>query len=54
VPYSWLIRPRIFIYCWIAADVFLIAGFFDVLVAAATTVLAVKMLSGFLAIRRAL
>ncbi|HEY2412209.1 MAG TPA: CDP-alcohol phosphatidyltransferase family protein [Pirellulaceae bacterium] len=54
VPYSWLIRPRIWVFGWIAADALLVPGWFDVIVGAVTAVLALKMLTGFVAIRRAL
>jgi len=54
VPYSWLIRPRIWIYAWIAVDVLLLPGWFDVLLGAVTAILAIKVLTGFFAIRRAL
>jgi phosphatidylglycerophosphate synthase len=54
VPYSWLIRPRFWIYGWLAVDSFLIPGWLDVVVGLFATILAVKMTSGFIAIRRML
>jgi phosphatidylglycerophosphate synthase len=54
VPYSWVIRPRIGVYAWIAVEAFLLPGWFNVVVGAVTVVLAWKMLTGFLAIRRAI
>jgi phosphatidylglycerophosphate synthase len=54
VPYSWLIRPRIWVYGWIGIDALLLTGWLNLFVGAVTAVLALKMLSGFLAIRRTL
>jgi phosphatidylglycerophosphate synthase len=54
VPYSWLLRPRFWVYGWIAVDCFLLPGWMDVVLGAFAAVLAVKAASGFLAIRRML
>jgi phosphatidylglycerophosphate synthase len=54
VPYSWLIRPRFWVYGWLAVDSFLLPGWLDVVVGVFTAVLAAKMTSGFIAIRRML
>jgi phosphatidylglycerophosphate synthase len=53
-PYSWLIRPRFWVYGWIAVDQFLLPGWMDVVVGGLAGVLAIKMASGFVAIRRLL
>jgi phosphatidylglycerophosphate synthase len=54
VPYSWLIRPRFWVYAWLALDSFLLPGWLDVVVGLFTVILAAKMTSGFIAIRRML
>lgn len=54
VPYSWLVRPRFWVYGWIAVDQFLLPGWMDLVLGAFAAVLAVKMASGFVAIRRML
>lgn len=54
IPYSWVIRPRIWIFAWIGVDAFLLPGWFNLLVVLVTVVLTIKMLTGFLAIRRAI
>jgi phosphatidylglycerophosphate synthase len=54
VPYSWLVRPRFWVYAWIAVDQFLLAGWMDVVLWVFAAVLAVKAASGFVAIRRML
>ncbi len=54
IPYSWLVRPRFFVYAWLPAELFLWPGTLDLLLWVLTLLLAVKMLTGFLRIRRAL
>jgi phosphatidylglycerophosphate synthase len=54
VPYSWLIRPRFWVYGWIAVDLYFVAGWMDFVLLVFTAVLAAKMISGFVAIRRML
>jgi phosphatidylglycerophosphate synthase len=54
VPYSWLVRPRLWVYAWLALDSFLLPGWLDVVVGLFTVILAAKMMSGFMAIRRML
>ncbi len=54
VPYSWLVRPRFWVYGWIAVDAFLLPGWMDVVLGGFAAVLAVKLASGFVAIRRML
>jgi phosphatidylglycerophosphate synthase len=53
-PYSWLIRPRFWVYGWFAVDSFFFPGWLDVVVGLFTVILAAKMTSGFIAIRRML
>lgn len=54
VPYSWLVRPRFWVYGWIAVDQYLLPGRMDLVLGAFACLLAVKMASGFVAIRRLL
>jgi phosphatidylglycerophosphate synthase len=54
VPYSWLIRPRLWVYGWIAVDLYLLPGRMDLILLGFTCVLLIKMASGFVAIRRML
>ena len=58
-PYSWLLRPRFFVYILLAADVFWLRELgwnylLEYLLWGCNLVLSVKMASGFFAIRRAL
>ena len=53
VPYSWLVRPRFWVYGWIAVDLFL-PGWLEIVVGGFTAILAVKLATGFVAIRRML
>jgi len=52
IPYSWLVRPRFFVYAWMPVDVYLWRGSLDVLLWILTIVLAAKTLTGFIRIRR--
>ena len=54
VPYSWLIRPRFLVYGWFAIDWLLIPGSLSFVVGVCAVLLAAKMASGFVAIRRLL
>jgi phosphatidylglycerophosphate synthase len=54
VPYSWLIRPRLWVYGWIAVDLYLLPGRMDLILLGFSCVLLIKMASGFVAIRRML
>ena len=58
-PYSWLLRPRFFVYILLAADVFWLRELgwnysLEYLLWGCNLVLSVKMASGFFAIRRAI
>ncbi len=54
VPYSWLVRPRFWVYSWIAVDQYLWPGKMDYVIGFFAVVLALKLASGFVAIRRML
>lgn len=54
VPYSWLVRPRFWVYGWIAVDLYLWRGQMDYVMGLFAVVLAIKLASGFVAIRRML
>jgi hypothetical protein len=54
VPYSWLIRPRLWVYGWVPVSIYLLPGTLDYVLGLFAAVLAVKMVSGFVAIRRML
>ena len=52
IPYSWLVRPRLFVYAWMPVEVYLWPGSLDPLLWVASGLLALKMLTGFIQIRR--
>ncbi len=52
VPYSWLIRPRFFVYLWMPVEVFWWRGSLNYLLWILTALLAFKTLTGFIQIRR--
>jgi phosphatidylglycerophosphate synthase len=52
VPYSWLVRPRFFVYAWAPVEVFWWRGSLEVLLWILTALLALKVLTGFIQIRR--
>jgi phosphatidylglycerophosphate synthase len=52
VPYSWLIRPRFFVYLWMPVEVFFWRGSLNYLLWILTAPLALKTLTGFIQIRR--
>jgi len=54
VSYSWLIRPRFWIYGWIALDQYLLPGWLELIVVFFAAILAIKLATGFIAIRRLL
>jgi phosphatidylglycerophosphate synthase len=54
VPYSWLVRPRFWVYGWIAVNEYVWPGQMNYVLGAFTCILAIKMASGFVAIRRML
>jgi phosphatidylglycerophosphate synthase len=54
VPYSWLVRPRFWVYGWIAVEQFALLGWMDIVLGGFAAILAVKMATGFVAIRKLL
>ena len=52
IPYSWLVRPRLVVYAWMAVETFAWSGSLDWVLWAATAALGVKALSGFVQMRR--
>ena len=52
IPYSWLVRPRFMVYVWFPIEVYLWPGTLNGLLWIMTTLLALKMLTGFIQIRR--
>lgn len=52
IPYSWLVRPRFFVYAWAPVEVYLWRGSLDVLLWIVTALLALKVLTGFVQIRK--
>lgn len=52
IPYSWIIRPRFLVYAWIPIEVYYAQGSLDVLLWSVTILLVLKMLTGFIQIRR--
>jgi phosphatidylglycerophosphate synthase len=54
VPYSWLVRPRFFLYAWLVVETYVLPGTIDYVLWLFNAVLALKMVSGFLRIRNRL
>lgn len=54
VPYSWLLRPRLWVYGWIAVDWLLLPNSLDWVVGGFALLMGVKVATGFVAIRRML
>jgi phosphatidylglycerophosphate synthase len=54
VPYSWLLRPRFWVYAWIAIDAYVLPGWMNLVVGLFAAVLAWKLWTGFVALRRML
>ncbi|MEX2174264.1 MAG: CDP-alcohol phosphatidyltransferase family protein [Pirellulaceae bacterium] len=54
VPYTWLVRPRFWVYAWIAVEYLLAPGWMNAVLGVLAAALAIKMVSGFVAIRRLL
>lgn len=52
IPYAWLVRPRLVIYAWLPVEVYLWRGSLDPLLWIFSALLAIKMLTGFIHIRR--
>jgi len=54
IPYAWLIRPRFAVYSWLVIETYLWRGSIDYLLWTSTALFALKLISGFVRIRRAL
>ena len=54
VPYGWFVRPRLVVYIWIAVDGFVLSDTLDVVLWSFSAVLGLKLVTGFVAIRRAI
>jgi hypothetical protein len=54
IPYSWLVRPRFFVFLAIPVDLYLWPGSMDVLLWIVSALLAWKVLTGFVKIRNRL
>jgi len=52
IPYSWLVRPRFLVYAWAPIEIYYWHGTLDVVLWLVTALLALKMLTGFVQIRR--
>lgn len=52
VPYSWLFRPRFLIFLWFPVELYLWPGSLDWVLWAMSALLGLKMLTGFVQIRR--
>jgi phosphatidylglycerophosphate synthase len=50
-PYSWLLRPRFIVYVWFIVETYWWPGTLDIVLWISTALLALKMGTGFLAIR---
>lgn len=50
-PYSWLIRPRFYVYAWLLVDAYLWPGALDYVLWIGTAVLMLKLVTGFARIR---
>jgi hypothetical protein len=54
IPYSWIVRPRFIVYLWFPLEVYLWRGSLNYILWLSALVLAIKMLSGFIRIRRSI
>ena len=54
IPYSWLVRPRYFIYLWFPVEFYLLPRTIDWVLWIFTALLLVKMATGFFRIRKRL
>jgi len=52
IPYSWLVRPRLFVYAWIPLELYVWRGSLDPVLWLFTGLLGIKMVTGFVRIRR--
>ena len=54
IPYAWVVRPRFFVYAWFPIELYVLPGSIDYVLWAFTGLLAAKMLTGFIKIRKRL
>lgn len=54
IPYAWLVRPRFFVYLWFPIELYVLPNSIDCVLWTFTGLLAAKMLTGFIKIRRRL
>jgi phosphatidylglycerophosphate synthase len=54
VPYSWLVRPRLFVYFWFLVETYYLPGTIDYVLWLFNAFLVVKMVTGFAEIRRSI
>ena len=52
IPYSWLVRPRFIVYGWFAIETYCLPGTIDYVLWFFNALLALKILTGFVKIRR--
>ncbi len=52
IPYSWLVRPRLVVYAWMAVEAYAWHGSLDWVLWIATAALGVKAISGFVQMRK--
>lgn len=52
IPYSWLVRPRFFVYVWFVVETYCLPGTLDYVLWFFNALLAMKVLTGFAEIRR--
>lgn len=51
IPYTWLVRPRFFVYVWFVVEMYYLPGTIDYVLWFFNGLLAVKMVTGFVKIR---
>lgn len=54
IPYSWLVRPRFFIYVWFVVETYYLPGTINYVLWFFNALLALKLITGFVKIRRQL
>lgn len=52
IPYSWLVRPRFLVYAWIPLEVYAWPGSLNFALWIISSLLGIKMITGFIKIRR--
>ncbi len=52
IPYSWLVRPRFFVYLWLVIETYYLPGTIDYVLWLFNALLAIKVLTGFAKIRQ--